>query len=64
MADIEVTKVPKIDVNNKDMEFTIKEGGQKVGEIKISKGSIDIKPKNKQGYIKVNWSEFFEKFRS
>jgi hypothetical protein len=42
------------DVLNSDMTFTVHRNGEKFGELKISKGTIDWKPKSKQRAIK--WS--------
>lgn len=40
------------DVRNSDMTLTVHRNGEKRGELKISKGTIDWKPKSKQRAIK------------
>lgn len=46
------------DVLNSDMTFTVHRNGEKFGELKISKGTIDWKPKSKQRAIKWSWDKF------
>jgi len=46
------------DLLNSDMTFTVHRNGEKLGELKISKGTIDWKPKSKQRAIKWSWDKF------
>ncbi|KRA37910.1 MULTISPECIES: hypothetical protein [unclassified Nocardioides] len=46
------------DVLHSDLTFTIHRDGEKLGELRISKGTIDWKPKSKQRAIKWNWDKF------
>ena len=55
--EIEV-EVPAKVVLHKDVRFTIKSDGAKLGELRISKGSIDWRPGNKQKVIRMAWERF------
>lgn len=46
------------DVLHSDMTFTVHRDGEKLGELKISKGTIDWKPKSKQRATKWSWDKF------
>jgi hypothetical protein len=52
------------DVLQRDMTFVVHRDGEKLGELKISKGTIDWKPKSKQRAIKCNWDKFAEMMES
>lgn len=52
------------DVLHSDMTFVVHRDGEKLGEPKISKGTIDWKPKSKQLAIKWNWDKFAEMMES
>ena len=54
---IEVELPPKV-VLHKDVRFTIKADGAKLGELRISKGSVDWLPANKQIPISLTWEQF------
>jgi hypothetical protein len=55
--EIEV-EVPAKVVLHKDVRFTIKSDGTKLGELRISKGTIDWRPGNKQKVIRMGWERF------
>lgn len=48
------------DVLHSDMTFVVHRDGEKLGELRISKGTIDWKPKNKHRAIKWSWDKFAE----
>jgi hypothetical protein len=55
--EIEVELPAKV-VLHKDVRFTIRSDGAKLGELHISKGSIDWLPANKQLAISLSWEKF------
>jgi hypothetical protein len=57
--DIEVELPAKV-VLHKDVRFTIKSDGAKLGELRISKGTIDWRPANKRAPIRLEWERFNE----
>jgi hypothetical protein len=56
---IEVELPAKV-VLHKDVRFTIRSDGAKLGELHISKGTIDWLPANKQSAISLSWEKFAE----
>lgn len=46
------------DVLHSDMTFVVHRDGEKLGELKISKGTIDWKPKSKQRAVQWSWDKF------
>lgn len=52
------------EVLRSDVTFFVQRDGEKLGELKISKGTIDWKPKNKQRSIKWSWDKFAEMMES
>lgn len=59
MAEHEIeVDIPARLVLHKDVTFTIWSDQQKLGELRISKGTIDWKPANKQTTIKKSWEQF------
>ena len=45
---------------NVDIEFIIKENGRKIGELHVSKGSIEWLPSNGRYKRRMRWSKFAE----
>ena len=43
-----------------DVEFIIKENGRKIGELHVSKGSIEWLPSNGRYKRRMRWSKFAE----
>lgn len=43
---------------NTDVEFVIKENGKKIGELHVSKGSIEWLPSNGRYKRRMRWSKF------
>jgi hypothetical protein len=61
--DIEIELPPKV-VLHKDVRFTIKSAGAKLGELRISKGSVDWWPANKQSPVSLSWEKFAQLLES
>ncbi len=55
--EIEV-EVPAKVVLHKDVKFIIKSDGLKLGELRISKGTIDWRPGNKRKVVSLTWERF------
>jgi hypothetical protein len=49
----------QLDVNV-DVEFIVKEDGKKIGELHVSKGSIEWLPSNGRYKRRMRWSKFAE----
>ncbi len=49
----------EIEVNT-DVEFVIRENGRKIGELHVSKGSIEWLPSNGRYKRRMRWSKFAE----
>lgn len=59
MATHSVTmKQPNEKVINTDVEFIIREGDRKLGELHVSKGSIEWLPSNGRYKRRMRWSKF------
>ena len=54
---IEVSQ-PSKRVLNSDVVFTVYSDGSLLGELKISRGSVDWRPANKQKVIRRRWEWF------
>ena len=54
---VEVSQ-PSKRVLNSDVVFTIYSDGQRLGELRVSRGSIDWRPANKRASIKRGWERF------
>jgi hypothetical protein len=54
---IEIELPPKL-VLHKDVRFTVHSDGVKLGELRISKGTIDWWPANNQSAISLSWERF------
>ena len=50
-------EIPAKAVLHKDVTFTIKSDGAMLGQLRISKGSIDWKP-GKRRVIRMDWERF------
>jgi hypothetical protein len=55
--DIEVEIPPRL-VLHKDVSFVIKSDGLKLGELRVSKGTIDWRPGNKRKVVSLTWEQF------
>jgi len=51
---------PNEQILNKDVEFVIRENGRKLGELHVSKGSIEWIPNNGRYNRRIRWSKFAE----
>lgn len=51
---------PKEIVMNSDVEFVVRENGRKLGELHVSKGSIEWLPSNGRYKRRMRWSKFAE----
>lgn len=51
-------ELPSRELGNVDARFTIYQNDQKLGEIAISKGSLEYHPANKQKPIRLRWGRF------
>jgi hypothetical protein len=49
---------PRDKIVNSDVVFVIKEGDKKLGELHVSKGSIEWKPSNGRFKRRMRWSKF------
>ena len=49
---------PKENIVNKDVVFIIKKNGKKLGELRISKGALEWKPRNSTYTNYMTWSDF------
>ena len=59
MAKHSVTmRQPNEKVVNTDVEFIIREGDKKLGELHVSKGSIEWLPNNGRYKRRMRWSKF------
>ena len=54
---IEVHQPSKI-VMNSDYRFEVFSGSEKLGEVRISKGTIDWRPRNARHVMKLTWERF------
>lgn len=55
--DIELT-LPVKAIINTDARFAIYSDGEKLGELQISRGSLDWKPKGRKKAIPIKWERF------
>jgi hypothetical protein len=55
--DIEAN-LPAHRVLNTDLSVVVKSDGRRLGELRISKGSIDWRPSKHQGIVKMRWERF------
>jgi hypothetical protein len=46
-----------------DIEFVVRENGRKIGELHVSKGSIEWLPSNGRYKRRMRWSKFAELMR-
>lgn len=51
-------ELPSRELGKVDAKFSIYQNEEKLGEITISKGSIEYTPANKQEPIKLYWGQF------
>jgi hypothetical protein len=51
-------KQPREQILNKDVIFVVREGENKLGELHVSKGSIEWKPSNGRFKRRMRWSKF------
>jgi hypothetical protein len=50
--------LPSAEIVNRDVTFIIKRNSRKLGELKVSRGTLDWKPSNKRRGRKIRWEEF------
>jgi hypothetical protein len=55
--DIEIELPPKV-VLHKDVTFVVKSDSVKLGELRVSKGSIDWVPAKHQNGCRLRWEQF------
>jgi hypothetical protein len=53
-----IMRQPKEIVMNSDIEFIVRENGKKLGELHVSKGSIEWLPNNGRFKRRMSWSKF------
>ena len=53
-----IMRQPREKIVNSDVVFVIKEGEKKLGELHVSKGSIEWKPSNGRFKRRMRWSKF------
>ncbi len=51
-------EMPPKAIFHKDAKVIVYSDGKKLGELRISKGSIEWKPANKQNGIHLSWERF------
>jgi hypothetical protein len=56
--------VPKRDLGKADVEFAVKKGGKKLGELHVSKGSIVWFARDDSYGYKMSWSDFGEMMKT
>jgi len=65
MAEHEIEiNIPPRSVLYKDVTFIIRSNDSKLGELRISKGSIDWRPGNKRKVLRMEWEQFDKLMRS
>ena len=57
------TRVPSHEVANKDLAITVKSDDRFLGELLISKGSVDWRPSNHHQLYRLGWERFDELMR-
>ena len=55
---VEMTKIPKLQVGYSDVVFCIKQNEEKLGSLRVSKGHIVWTPVNKQYSYWLTWDDF------
>lgn len=55
-----IMRQPNEMVMNNDIEFVVRENGRKLGELHVSKGSIEWLPNNGRFKRRMSWSKFAE----
>lgn len=53
-----IMRQPRDQVMNADIEFVVREGTKKLGELHVSKGSIEWLPNNGRYKRRMSWSKF------
>ena len=53
-------KLPPAEVINRDVTFVIMGDGAKLGELRVSRGSIDWRPRGQQKFYSRRWRKFAE----
>ena len=53
-----IMRQPSEQIVNTDIEFIIREGNSKLGELHVSKGSIEWLPSNGRYKRRMSWSKF------
>jgi hypothetical protein len=51
-------KIPSNVVLNADVVFEIQAGGQKLGELRVSRGTVDWYPANARNGSSLTWEQF------
>lgn len=51
---------PDLELGKSDIEFRVKNNGEMVGRLLISKGNVEWRSKNKQKGKKLSWRRFDE----
>lgn len=50
--------LPEREIGKVDANFYIYQNGEKLGQMRISKGGMDYYPTNRKKAITVNWTQF------
>jgi len=57
--EVVISQMPNLELVNKDIILTVKEDGEIIGKLAISKGGIKWTPRGKSvNVIEKNWSQF------
>ncbi len=55
-----IDKMPKVPIGKSDVIFQIETGGEKLGKLRVSKGTLYWLPTNDQYGYYLNWQNFSE----
>jgi len=56
--ELHVTQAPEFEIVNRDMVIEVSSDGQKLGQLQISRGGIDWRPRNDQIPCQLSWEQF------
>ena len=65
MAKHDITiDIPRAQVQNRDAAIVVRSDGKKLGELRISRGSVDWLPHNHWTAFRLSWERFDELIRT
>jgi hypothetical protein len=50
--------IPERDLGKSDVEFSVSDGGTKIGTLKVSKGTVDWVPRDHTKAYYLGWKDF------